>query len=1171
MSNPHGLLTHPYSLSTPHRLTGIPSWHEHIPFAFALVAAARPRLLVELGTFRGDSYCAFCQAVDGLAVATACYAVDDWQGDDHAGRYGEEVFEELSRYHDPRYGRFSRLVRSTFDQARTQFAEGSIDLLHIDGLHTYEAVAHDFEAWRSRLSDRAIVLFHDINVREREFGVWRLWEELSVRHPSFAFQHGHGLGVLVVGDRAPAEVLELCALPAEGREVVRSRFAALGSRIGLMTQLEVVAGRLGEAEARVAASVEALGQRDRRIQDLEREAAAGALAREQVGSAEARQAAALQLVERREQRILHLEKEATSIASDLARRVNQVGQLETSAAELRLLLLHAEDGSRLLTEQVEERGATLGALREELTQLRAPGRFAPEKSRGLVGWFRKNNRIRLARRKARRGELLYGRDPLLSLPAATAVVGQGPIAWLRRWNRARLAQRKGPVQGLAGGAPQPAPHTGRSDVVAPVDLALPAAAAAAAAAAPPRALAPASASEAWDAYPRLKAEFREQRHARQAALQPSPPALVVAPSDLEAFACSLDLPAVLVPAISIVIPVRDGLRATLECLAAIALHTPSRDYEVMVIDDGSTDGTAAVLRQVKRLRYFRNESRVGLLLSANRCAAMSRGEFLVFLTGSVQVTPGWLPPLIDAQRLHERVGAAVPKVLDSAGRLLSAGAIVNPDLTVTSVGQGDDPGRPRYNYAREVHCGTGACLVLLRRHFDEVGGFSRELEPSPAADCDLQLKLKGLGLRPIYRPESVVVARGGATGEGPPDPAGPGPAGPGPTGPGAESPGPTRLARQAQWMRERWGDAVDAMNAVRLIAFYLPQFHPFQENEFWWGKGFTEWTNVTKAQPCFAGHEQPHLPTDMGFYDLRVPEVMIDQARLARAYGVSGFCYYYYWFQGKRLLETPVERLLEQPAAALPFCLCWANENWTRRWDGGDGASEILMGQAHSDEDDEAVILDLIRFLRHPSYIRVDGKPMLLVYRVALFPDIRRTAALWRATCRREGLGEIHLVRADTFEDARRCTPPRDQGFDAAVEFPPHTAQAPVPPPAPPLRPGFSGAVYDYQAEALHAASFGEAAYLRYRTVVPRWDNTPRRQDSATIFTGSSPGAYRAYLEELLRYTREQSVGEERVTFVNAWNEWAEGAHLEADRRYGRAFLEATLAATEAHLQARGA
>jgi GT2 family glycosyltransferase len=1109
MSNPHLLLTHPYSLTLPHRLTGIPSWHEHIPFAFALVAAIKPRVLVELGTYRGDSFCAFCQVVDGLGLPTACYAVDTWQGDDHAGRYGEEVFEELSRYHDSRYGRFSRLVRSTFDEARSHFADGSVDLLHIDGLHTWEAVAHDFESWRAKLSDRAVVLFHDTNVREREFGVWRLWQELAARHPGFAFVHGHGLGVLAVGAQAPAEILELCALPGEGQAVIRDRFAALGSRVGLM-------GRLDDTGVRLATSEQGLAQRD--------------------------------------QRILGLEKEATALAGELARRDQVASQLEIAAAELKQRLRGAEEGARLLRERVQANDRLLGGVQEELGRLRglitegAPGWIAR-----LVGWARKNNRIRLARRKARRGELLYGLDPRLSLPGATTVTGHGLIAWLRRKNRARLAKRKRQVPGTRWdpqsaplGSPLPAAASRAHHQAGPT----PASLADSRGLALPPALVPATAEEAWDAYPRLKGEFVRRRAARHASFELVPPDLVKAPADLEAFARRLAMPTVVVPRVSIIVPVVNQLQDTLECIASVGLHTPSNDYELMVIDDGSTDQSETILPLVKNLRYFRNDASIGLLVSSNRCAAMARGEFLVFLGPRAQVTSGWLPPLLEAFSSHQRVGAAGPRLLDPEGRLREAGAVIDPDLGVTAVGHGDDPRLPRYNQPREVQLCSGTCLVVPRRHFDSVGGFPEALDAAPHADCDLQLKLRKTGLRTIYQPRSVVVLRPGRSGEGPAGSA---------------------LARSSQWMRERWGDAVDAMHAVRLIAFYLPQFHPFQENEFWWGRGFTEWTNVTKAQPCFAGHEQPHLPTDMGFYDLRVPEVMHEQARMARAYGISGFCYYYYWFHGKRLLETPIERLLDQPAAALPFCLCWANENWTRRWDGGDGESEVLMGQAHSEEDDEAVILDLLRFLRHPSYIRVGGKPMLLVYRVGLFPDIGRTAALWRDVCRREGLGEIHLVRADTFEDARRCTPPRDQGFDAAVEFPPHAAHAPLAQPPQPLRPGFSGIVYDYESQALHAATSGEAGYLRYRTVIPRWDNTPRRQDAATIFAGSSPGAYQAYLEEVLRTTREQNVGDERIVFVNAWNEWAEGAHLEADRRYGRTYLEATLAAAEEHLLAKGA
>ena len=224
-------------------------------------------------------------------------------------------------------------------------------------------------------------------------------------------------------------------------------------------------------------------------------------------------------------------------------------------------------------------------------------------------------------------------------------------------------------------------------------------------------------------------------------------------------------------------------------------------------------------------------------------------------------------------------------------------------------------------------------------------------------------------------------------------------------------------------------------HAKRVIAFYLPQYHPFPENDRWWGAGFTEWRNVVKARPLFRGHYQPHLPADLGFYDLRVPEVRQQQAALAERYGLSGFCYYHYWFNGHRLMQRPVEEMLASGKPDFPFMLCWANENWTRAWDGGE--QEVLIRQEYSEEDDRAHIRYLLdEVFRDPRYIRVDGKPVFAVYRSALFPDIRRTIEVWREEAAARGV-ELYLCRVESFNAAGREE--LAVGFDAAIEFQPFT------------------------------------------------------------------------------------------------------------------------------------
>jgi len=346
---------------------------------------------------------------------------------------------------------------------------------------------------------------------------------------------------------------------------------------------------------------------------------------------------------------------------------------------------------------------------------------------------------------------------------------------------------------------------------------------------------------------------------------------------------------------------------------------------------------------------------------------------------------------------------------------------------------------------------------------------------------------------------------------------------------------------------------------VWAIAFYLPQFHPIPENDQWWGKGFTEWTNVTRARPNFAGHYQPRLPADLGFYDLRLPETLEEQAAVAHRHGIHGFCYHYYWFAGKRLLERPVETMRTTGRPDFPYCVCWANENWTRRWDGAD--ADVLIAQRPSEADDERFIRDLLPHLRDPRYIRIDGRPLIIVYRVGMLPRPRATAATWRSVCRREGIGELYLCVAKTYDTADPAT----YGFDAMVEFPPHDVRVPaVNARVEITNPEFRGSVYDYRQYVHDVLERPEPRYVLHPTVMPGWDNTARRPNLANIFIHATPELYETWLRETIARAVERRRPEERLVFVNAWNEWAEGAYLEPDQRFGQQYLEATRRALDA-------
>jgi lipopolysaccharide biosynthesis protein len=356
-------------------------------------------------------------------------------------------------------------------------------------------------------------------------------------------------------------------------------------------------------------------------------------------------------------------------------------------------------------------------------------------------------------------------------------------------------------------------------------------------------------------------------------------------------------------------------------------------------------------------------------------------------------------------------------------------------------------------------------------------------------------------------------------------------------------------------------------SVARVIAFYLPQFHPIPENDTWWGAGYTEWTAVTRARSLFKGHRQPHLPADLGYYDLRLAEARAAQAEVARRYGVFGFCYYHYWFNGRRLLGRPVDDVLASGQPDYPFCLCWANEDWTRAWDGR--TSETLVQQTYSEEDDQAHGEWLASVFSDPRYIRIEGRPLLLIYRANKLPDAASTTARLREVAARRGLGDLYLARVESFTDERGD--PRPLGFDVAVEFQPDWTALGAPMRRTRLWKSMRTLAVSERAYGLHRVyDYGDVVqrmvrrqpveYPRFPCVMPRWDNSPRREVDAIIMRGATPELYGEWLAHVLKSVALRA-SSERFVFINAWNEWGEGNHLEPDTTWGTGFLEATASA----------
>ena len=368
------------------------------------------------------------------------------------------------------------------------------------------------------------------------------------------------------------------------------------------------------------------------------------------------------------------------------------------------------------------------------------------------------------------------------------------------------------------------------------------------------------------------------------------------------------------------------------------------------------------------------------------------------------------------------------------------------------------------------------------------------------------------------------------------------------------------VARHGYYSSYQEEDIYDVIKpSVKAIAFYLPQFHCFPENDEWWGEGFTEWTNTKKAKPIYENHYQPRIPhKDIGYYNLLDVNVIRKQAELAKRHGIFGFCFYYYWFSGKRLMEKPLDILLNHPEIDINYCMCWANENWTRRWDGLD--QEILIAQEYMDDDPEKFMLDIKKYMMDKRYIRVDGKPIIIVYELGKIPKVRRVIKKWKMAAQKCGIGEI-LVWATRCSGNTAKSLGVDDLIDMEIEFPPRdVSEMQNEPVSFKGVEGYNGLTFDYTALVDSILSSRKQLKEKiYRTVMLGWDNTPRIKNG--LFNSADNFDIKKYYDWLkanVEETEKVFEPEKRFVFINAWNEWGEGTYLEPDEKYGYASINTT-------------
>lgn len=983
----------------------------HIPFIFWLMKVSKPTNFIEIGTRSGSIYYAMCQAVERLSLDSVGMAVCT-SLEDKSHEQGGVSLEEISGYHNHTYGNFSTILKTTPDNVRPYFGEGSIDLLSLAGAQSYESVKKEFERWQSALSDRGIVLFHNTEIRRNGYyGVWKLWEELCFQYPSFAFRHSNGLGVLAIGTSVAKELKALFKLSCDS--IARAKVIKLYSSRG--TALTNQAVRMH--------TISSFEQQLRLMRD------------------------------KNKVKTGKLEEDSKSIYNLSKVNESLTASVEQQQAEIQY---QKETIESMKAEAIHQAAALAKAEKAIIDISTSTSWLLTSPIRKVLDRF--PNLARVLRRVVK-GILRMQSDQLIE---RLRVKNNTDNEVLRSDEAAVLSEK---IQYIPFYI-DPNPHK------------------------------------------RVQPKYKKSLKVAVHLYLDNDSDLNIALDRLRNIPVKFDL-FISTTAAEHPADFRARLILSVPLISNVYVEKSSN----WGFNLGSmVECVGARLSEYDIWGHF-NLSNVSSIVSAI--------EEIDTLLGDIDDDKHTVGQIFEL--LHTRAKVVFTEEINHA-------SLADDDIA---------------EVAHFIKSCLGIQIPANKIKFSKCSGFWVK------SDCILEFLNLALNQREIIHQsfsngETIGLALHNLlhfTFE--------------------QSEGDIVCLYRTDSIKDyRFFENQEDFSSVledpdvKILSYYLPQFHPTPENDEWHGKDFTEWTKVRATNPLFVGHYQQHIPhPDTGYYHLDSPETLRIQAEQMKNSGVYGQVFYHYWFGGRLILEEPARMLLENKDITMRFCFCWANENWTKRWDGDE--SEILLKQDYSAQDAEAFIRYLIPFFKDERYIKINNRPVLFVYRPSHMDSAKDYVAIWRKVCLAEGLKEPYVIAVLT----RGASNPNDFDMDAGVErvlhdwtdgaVPDvkHSLQQYVP---------MEGSVLSYRKVMEFYTSQSEIKEFKYiRSVVPMWDNTPRYDEAGIMLHGGTPQDFQTWLEKSIEYSRKSLPKEERFVVVNAWNEWAEGAHLEPDTRHGYAYLNA--------------